>query len=106
MKCEQCNSELTYEVNGVWNCMECGHEWSPNSEENHRKHFDANGNILEDGDTVVIIKDLKVKGSSTPIKQGTKIKGIRLLDKDDHDIDCKIEGHGAMLITSKFVKKV
>lgn len=107
--CPKCNSEYTYEDGTLLVCPECGHEWSPEAEaenvEETKVFKDANGNILNDGDTVTIIKDLKVKGSSTPLKQGTKVKSIRLVD-GDHDIDCKIEGFGAMKLKSEFVKKI
>ncbi|MEG0775219.1 zinc ribbon domain-containing protein YjdM [Clostridium sp.] len=107
--CPKCNSEYTYEDNGVFVCPECGHEWTLelNIENNEDKKVikDANGNILSDGDTVAVIKDLKVKGSSSVIKIGTKVKNIRLVD-GDHDIDCKIDGFGAMSLKSEFVKKI
>jgi len=89
-------------------CPECAHEWPVTSvsEETEQKRVirDANGNELHDGDTVTVIKDLKVKGSSSVVKVGTKVKGIRLVD-GDHDIDCKIEGFGAMQLKSEFVRK-
>lgn len=107
--CPKCNSEYTYEDNGVFVCPECGHEWTLelNNENNEDKKVikDANGNILSDGDTIAVIKDLKVKGSSSVIKIGTKVKNIRLVDAD-HDIDCKIDGFGAMSLKSEFVKKI
>ena len=107
--CPKCNSEYTYEDRGLFVCPECAHEWtleSAGAENNEDKLIvkDANGNILNDGDTVTIIKDLKVKGSSSSIKVGTKVKNIRLVD-GDHNIDCKIEGFGAMSLKSEFVKK-
>lgn len=89
-------------------CPECGHEWNPkeqSSADQEPVFKDANGNILEDGDTVTVIKDLKIKGSSSVVKVGTKVKNIRLVD-GDHDIDCKIDGIGAMKLKSEFVKKV
>lgn len=87
-------------------CPECGHEWSATaSEDNGKVVRDANGTPLQDGDTVTVIKDLKVKGSSLVVKVGTKVKGIRLVD-GDHDIDCKIPGFGQMSLKSEFVKKV
>ncbi len=105
MNCIKCNCEYTYEVSGLWNCPECGHEWTSESLKEEEKVFkDSNGNILNDGDSVVVIKDLKVKGSSSVIKQGTKVKNIRLVD-GDHDIDCRIDGFGAMQIKSIYVKK-
>ena len=107
--CPKCNSEYTYEDGELLVCPECAHEWTPGSEaenlEDQKVVKDANGNILTDGDTVTIIKDLKVKGSSSVLKIGTKVKGIRLVD-GDHDIDCKIDGFGAMKLKSEFVKKV
>jgi protein PhnA len=89
-------------------CPECAHEWNPaaaSEPEAKRVWRDAHGNLLQDGDTVTLIKDLKVKGSSTAIKVGTKVKNIRLIE-GDHDIDCKIEGFGAMQLKSEFIKKV
>ena len=106
--CPKCNSEYTYEDGALLVCPECGHEWTLESEaeETEEKVFkDANGNILQDGDTVSVIKDLKVKGSSSVLKQGTKVKNIRLVD-GDHDIDCKIDGFGPMKLKSEFVKKI
>ncbi len=105
MNCIKCNCEYTYEVAGLWACPECGHEWTEESIKETEKVFkDSNGNILNDGDSVVVIKDLKVKGSSSVIKQGTKVKSIRLVD-GDHDIDCRIDGIGAVQIKTMFVKK-
>lgn len=107
--CPKCNSEYTYEDGSLFICPECGHEWNLESEtensEDKKIVRDANGNILNDGDTVTVIKDLKVKGSSSVLKIGTRVKGIRLVD-GDHNIDCKIEGFGAMNLKSEFVKKV
>ena len=97
--CPQCNSEYTYEDGSLFICPECAHEWPPEPAVK-----DANGNILNDGDTVNVIKDLKVKGSSLVVKVGTKVKNIRLVE-GDHDIDCKIDGIGAMQLKSAFVKK-
>jgi protein PhnA len=105
--CPQCGSEFTYEDGAMYVCPECGHEWSPADQEAAEKGrvvLDANGNELQDGDTVTVIKDLKVKGSSTVVKVGTKVKNIRLVE-GDHDIDCRIEGIGAMQLKSEFVKK-
>lgn len=107
--CPKCNSEYTYEDGNLLICPECAHEWTggpegENSGEN-KGIKDAHGTILNDGDTVTIIKDLKVKGSSTPLKIGTKVKGIRLVD-GDHNIDCRIDGFGAMQLKSEFVKKL
>ncbi len=106
--CPKCNGEYTYEDQGLYICPECAHEWSPNApaDEDSFTIKDANGTILQDGDDVTVIKDLKVKGSSTPIKVGTKIKNIKLVNKPDHNIDCKIPGFGAMAVTAAFVKKV
>jgi len=107
--CVACNSEYTYEDREMYVCPECGHEWHQNdetaSEDDHVSIRDANGNELKDGDTITVIKDLKVKGSSSIVKVGTKIKNIRLVD-GDHDIDCKIDGIGGMKLKSEFVKKV
>ncbi|MEQ2527863.1 alkylphosphonate utilization protein [Robertmurraya yapensis] len=106
--CPKCNSEYTYEDGVLFVCPECSHEWSPNSDganDDEKVIKDANGNVLSDGDTVTVIKDLKVKGSSSTLKQGTKVKNIRLVD-GDHDIDCKIDGFGAMKLKSEFVKKI
>ena len=104
--CPQCNSEYTYEDGNLLICSECAHEWNPStvSIEAARVWKDAHGNILSDGDTVTLVKDLKIKGSSSVVKVGTKVKNIRLID-GDHDIDCKIEGFGAMQLKSEFVKK-
>lgn len=106
--CPKCNSEFTYEDGSMLICPECAHEWSAGdapSGEITKVFKDANGNILQDGDTVTVIKDLKVKGTSSSVKVGTKVKNIRLVD-GDHDIDCKIDGFGAMKLKSEFVKKV
>lgn len=107
-KCPKCNSEYTYEDGILFICSECSHEWAKDAAEKvtdaERVIRDANGNILQDGDTVTVIKDLKVKGSSLVVKVGTKVKNIRLVD-GDHDIDCKIDGIGAMKLKSQFVKK-
>ncbi|WP_025716484.1 MULTISPECIES: zinc ribbon domain-containing protein YjdM [unclassified Paenibacillus] len=106
--CPECNSEYTYEDRSLFICPECAHEWSSESEtvsnEDVKVVRDANGNVLQDGDSVTVIKDLKVKGSSSVLKIGTKVKNIRLVD-GDHDIDCKIDGFGAMKLKSEFVKK-
>ncbi|MCX7115727.1 MAG: zinc ribbon domain-containing protein YjdM [Gammaproteobacteria bacterium] len=107
--CPICQSQYTYEDGLLFVCPECAHEWekdalevTPNSD---RIIKDANGNILQDGDTITVIKDLKVKGSSLVVKVGTKVKNIKLVD-GDHDIDCKIDGIGAMKLKSEFVKKI
>jgi protein PhnA len=106
--CPKCNSEYTYEDNAAFVCPECGHEWTENSDaspvEIGSVVKDANGAVLNDGDSVVVIKDLKVKGSSSVVKVGTKVKNIRLVG-GDHNIDCKIDGFGAMQLKSEFVKK-
>lgn len=105
--CPQCQSTLTYEDgSGQYVCPECAHEWHVGAEtaEAGRVWRDASGNVLQDGDTVTVIKDLKPKGSGGVIKQGTKVKNIRLVDAD-HDIDCKIDGFGAMSLKSEFVRK-
>ena len=105
--CPQCNSAYTYEDGGQFVCPECGHEWragAAESADDKRVWKDAVGNELKDGDSVTVIKDLKVKGSSSVVKVGTKVKNIRLIE-GDHDIDCKIDGFGAMQLKSEFVKK-
>ncbi|MEZ2717951.1 zinc ribbon domain-containing protein YjdM [Niallia circulans] len=107
--CPKCESEYTYEDGTFLVCPECAHEWTFNSNieanDDSKVIKDANGNVLNDGDTVTVIKDLKVKGSSSVLKQGTKVKSIHLVD-GDHDIDCKIAGFGAMKLKSEFVKKI
>jgi protein PhnA len=106
--CPNCQSAYTYEDGDMLVCPECAHEWSvtaTDTTEGEKVIRDAVGNVLQDGDTVSVIKDLKVKGSSLVVKVGTKVKGIRLCD-GDHDIDCKIDGIGAMKLKSEFVKKV
>ncbi|MEN8146317.1 MAG: zinc ribbon domain-containing protein YjdM [Campylobacterota bacterium] len=104
--CPECGSEYTYEDGELYVCPECAHEWSKNAvEEGAFIIRDANGTPLQDGDNVTVIKDLKVKGASSDVKIGTKFKIGRLLDKPDHNIDCKIPGFGAMQITAAFVKK-
>lgn len=105
--CPKCQSEFTYEDDGTFICPECAHEWPVHTaaETDEVKIWrDASGNVLNQGDTVTLIKDLKLKGSSSVIKVGTKVKNIRLID-GDHDIDCKIEGFGAMQLKSEFVRK-
>ncbi|MEG0291292.1 MAG: zinc ribbon domain-containing protein YjdM [Anaerovoracaceae bacterium] len=107
--CPKCGSEYTYEDGNLLVCPECAYEWTLASAEAEAEAAlvkDSNGNILADGDSVTIIKDLKVKGSSTPLKQGTKVKGIRLVSDGDHNIDCNIPGFGAMSLKSEFVKKI
>lgn len=103
--CPKCQSVYTYEDGALLICPECGHEWSAGgAEETSTGVRDSNGNPLADGDTVVVIKDLKIKGSSQVVKRGTKVKNIRLTD-GDHDIDCRIDGIGQMGLKSEFVKK-
>lgn len=107
-KCPKCQSSYTYQDAAMYICPECAYEWSSeptdNKEETRLVVKDAFGNLLQDGDTVTVIKDLKVKGSSSVVKVGTKVKNIRLVE-GDHDIDCKIEGIGQMGLKSEFVKK-
>ncbi len=107
--CPNCNSEYAYEDRNLFICPECAHEWNlqPEAENSEDVNIikDANGNVLNDGDSITVIKDLKVKGSSSVVKSGTKVKNIRLVD-GDHDIDCKIDGFGAMKLKSEFVKKL
>lgn len=106
--CPTCQSEFTYEDGGAYVCPECAHEWPAQDaappEDDARVYRDSAGNVLQDGDTVTVIKDLKLKGSGGVVKMGTKVKGIRLVDSD-HDIDCKIDGFGPMSLKSAFVKK-
>ncbi|MFZ5505934.1 MAG: zinc ribbon domain-containing protein YjdM [Pseudomonadota bacterium] len=106
-KCPQCGSEYTYEDGSMYVCPECAHEWpqlAAEAADQARVVKDAYGNVLTDGDSVTLIKDLKVKGSSSVLKVGTKVKSIRLVE-GDHDIDCRIDGFGAMQLKSEFVKK-
>lgn len=107
--CPECNSEYTYEDVSLYVCPECAHEWSAEAPaeaagSGETVYRDSAGNVLQDGDTVTVIKDLKLKGSGGVVKIGTKVKNIRLVD-GDHDIDCKIDGFGAMSLKSEFVKK-
>jgi protein PhnA len=104
--CPNCNSELIYPDQNLMVCTQCGNQWDPGAEDTAgtNKILDANGNELQNGDSVVIVKDLPVKGFLKAIKAGTKVKNIRLTD-GDHNIDCKIEGFGAMALKSEFVKK-
>ena len=108
-KCQKCNSEFIYKDGIFFVCPECSYEWINDEDEKIADSAtiikDANGNTLHDGDTVTVIKDLKVKGSSLVVKVGTKVKNIRLVG-GDHDIDCKIDGIGPMKLKSQFVKKV
>ena len=107
--CPECGSEYCYEDGAMFVCPECAHEWAKvaavQNSDNEKVVRDANGNVLKDGDTITVIKDLKVKGSSSVVKVGTRVKNIRLVD-GDHDIDCKINGIGAMKLKSGFVKKI
>ena len=114
LKCPECNSEHVYQDGSLWICPECAHEWNPQiaagdaggEASPDQSVKDAHGNVLNDGDSVTVIKDLKVKGSSLVVKGGTKVKGIRLVDAvDGHNISCKIDGIGAMNLKSEFVKK-
>lgn len=113
--CPKCRSEITYDDGVNLVCAECAHEWprasadaattaAAGADPDAKVYRDSNGNVLADGDTVVVIKDLKVKGASSALKAGTKVKGIRLVE-GDHDIDCRIEGFGAMKLKSEFVRK-
>ena len=108
-QCPECGSAYTYEDGSLYTCPECSHEWpiaaAVAPSDDARVYRDANGNLLADGDSVTVIKDLKIKGSSAVVKVGTKVRNIRLVDSD-HDIDCKIDGIGAMKLKSEFVKKV
>ncbi|MBD7985649.1 alkylphosphonate utilization protein [Sporosarcina sp. Sa2YVA2] len=106
--CPKCNSEYTYEDGNLFVCPECAHEWTTESEvetQEEKVYRDSNGNVLNDGDTITVIKDLKVKGSSNVVKMGTRVKNIKLVD-GDHDIDCKIDGFGQMQLKTEFVKKI
>jgi len=108
--CPKCTSEFTYEDSGHYVCPECAHEWDAKNsvsfaEDIAKVYRDSAGNVLSDGDTVTVIKDLKLKGGGGVIKMGTKVKNIRLVDSD-HDIDCKIDGLRAMSLKSEFVKKI
>lgn len=111
-KCPKCSSENTYSDGVLWICPDCAHEWSSENQvlsANVTTEFvvkDAHGNVLKDGDAVTVIKDLKVKGSSSSVKVGTKVKGIRLIEEENgHNISCKIDGFGSMNLKSEFVKK-
>ncbi|MDH8679470.1 zinc ribbon domain-containing protein YjdM [Fusibacter bizertensis] len=109
-RCPKCNSEYTYEDGTMYICPECANEWSIEivdqaAEDDQLVVKDSNGNVLQDGDTVTIIKDLKVKGSSSALKMGTRVKNIKLVE-GDHNIDCKIDGFGAMSLKSEYVKKI
>tara|TARA_B110001454_G_scaffold16145_1_gene14507 strand:- start:1790 stop:2152 length:363 start_codon:yes stop_codon:yes gene_type:complete len=114
IQCPKCNSENIYQDGNMWMCPECGNEWVPSiqstaAEESTDSNVikDAFGNVLNDGDSVTLIKELRIKGSNSAVKVGTKVKNIRLMDAGDgHDISCKIDGFGAMNLKSEFVKKV
>lgn len=105
--CPKCNSEFTYQQDNLMVCSQCFYEWDPAdaSADAGDKILDSNGNELQDGDSVVVIKDLPVKGAPKPVKAGTKVKNIRLRPGSDHNIDCKIDGFGSMALKSEFVKK-
>ena len=107
--CPECGSEYTYEDRGLLICPECGNEWNKEEQETVIEDglvvLDANGNRLLEGDSVTVIKDLKVKGAPKDLKQGTRVKNIRIVE-GDHNIDCKIDGFGAMKLKSEFVKKI
>ena len=107
--CPKCSSEFTYPSDNMMMCSQCFYEWNPEEEtadaSNSGKILDSNGNELQDGDSVVVIKDLPVKGAPKPVKAGTKVKNIRLRPESDHNIDCKIDGFGSMALKSEFVKK-
>lgn len=111
MKCPKCNSAHAYQDRDIWVCPECAHEWSVGASDAVEPQDDtgvrdANGSLLSDGDSVIVIKDLKIKGSSSAVKGGTKVRNIRLIEATDgHNIDCKIDGMGAMKLKSEFVKK-
>lgn len=103
--CPKCQSEFTYENDNLMVCSQCFYEWNPADTDNENKILDANGNELKTGDSVVVVKDLPVKGAPKPVKAGTKVKNIRLNFDSDHNIDCKIDGFGSMALKSEFVKK-
>lgn len=103
--CPKCQSEYTYPQDNLMVCSQCFNEWDPSEINMEDAVIDSNGNILQDGDSVVVIKDLPVKGAPKPVKAGTKVKNIRLRPDSDHNIDCKIDGFGAMALKSEFVKK-
>lgn len=110
-KCPKCNSEYTYKDRLLFICPECAYEWTDEDKENIVNNDvliikDAHGNILKDGDSITVIKDLKIKGSSQVVKVGTKVKNIKLIYEGDHNIDCKIDGIGGMKLKSEFVKKM
>ncbi len=104
INCPKCSSEFTYEQDNMMVCSQCFHEWDPNVS-TEEQILDSNGNVLQNGDSVVVIKDLPVKGAPKPVKAGTKVKNIRLRPDSDHNIDCKIDGFGSMALKSEFVRK-
>lgn len=107
ISCPKCQSEFTYPDNNLMVCSQCFHEWDPNevvAEDEGLKVLDSNGNLLQNGDSVIVIKDLPVKGAPKPVKAGTKVKNIKLVE-GDHNISCKIDGFGAMGLKSEFVRK-
>lgn len=103
--CPKCQSEFTYEQDNLQVCSQCFHEWDPGEVSTEGKIFDSLGKELQNGDSVIVIKDLPVKGAPKPVKAGTKVKNIRLRPDSDHNIDCKIDGFGSMALKSEFVKK-
>ncbi len=103
--CPECKSEYVYQMENMLVCPECAHEWDPAAQDKLPVIKDSNGHVLQNGDTVVVIKNLPVKGAPKPVKAGTKVKNIRLNYDSDHDIDCKIDGFGSMALKSEFVKK-
>ena len=102
--CPECKSPYAYEMDALLVCPECGHEWNPEDVAREGAVYDANGNVLQNGDSVVVIKSLPVKSAPKPIKPGTKVSRINLVE-GDHNISCKIDGFGAMMLKSEFVKK-
>jgi protein PhnA len=110
LSCPNCKSDLTYSNHNMMVCTQCGHEWIPTEEivqaDAGNKVMDSLGNELKNGDTVMLVKDLPVKGFSKSLKTGTKVKNIKLIDEGGHNISCKIDGFGAMALKSEFVKKV
>lgn len=103
--CPACQSQYNYPMDNLLVCSMCGHEWNPDEVEESSKILDANGNQLQNGDSVVVVKDLPVKGAPKPVKAGTKVKNIRLNFNSDHNIDCKIDGYGSMALKSEFVNR-
>ena len=103
--CPKCESEFTYAQDDLMVCSQCFHEWNPAESEARETILDINGNELQNGDSVIVMRDLPVKGAPKPVKSGTKVKNIRLRPGSDHNIDCKIDGFGAMALKSEFVKK-